>query len=49
MVINKLIIKELTLQKLAEMAEILEAREKKLVELSRENIDLQESKAILKK
>ena len=41
--------KELTLQKLAEMAEILEAREKKLVELSRENIDLQESKAILKK
>ena len=36
-------------QKLADMAEVLDAREKKLVELSRDNIDLVEAKSILQK
>jgi len=39
---------EKLLRKLAEMSEIVDARERKMVELSRENIDLQESNAILR-
>ena len=31
------------------MAEVLDAREKKMVELSRENIDLQEANSILRR
>ena len=37
------------MQKLAEMAEVLEARESRLLELSKENMDLQESNSILRK
>lgn len=39
----------LSLQKLAEMSEILQHRENKLVQLSRENNDLLESNSILRK
>lgn len=39
----------IALQKLADMAEVLEAREKKLVELSRSNMDLTETNNILRK
>jgi len=36
------------MQKLAETAEILDARERRVMELSRENIDLQEANNILR-
>ncbi|CAH1794163.1 unnamed protein product [Owenia fusiformis] len=39
---------EKLLKKLASMAEVLDAREKKLLELSKENIDLQETSAVLR-
>ena len=34
---------------MAEMAEILDARERKLVEMSKQNMDLQEANTILRK
>ncbi len=37
------------LQKLADMAEIIEHREKKLLELSKQNIDMQETNNILRR
>ena len=37
-----------TIQKLAEMAEVLDARERKLLELSKANMDLREDNCILR-
>lgn len=42
-------IKILILQRIAEMTELLEAREQKLIEMNQTNVDLQESNSDLKR